>query len=1227
MKVRLLGVVLILSTIVAISMAQVNSESLNIFNHCDSKTGWVSGNPSGVTVDTLDYKEGSACLSTTGSGVDEFRIPGSGGSIPGFDAGVGLVDGCFTFWYYVSDISMLAGESQIEISSSGMPDLDEYNWPVPVGSLVNGWNRISLALKDAGKSGSPNLKSINYFRLYNFKKGIVTTKIDAIGFTGSPDVEPPMPPMDPEPAPLDEIPAATELVTVFDNCDSADGWSAGGVLAVDNSFVKEGSGSLAFTGTSEVQFRKQFINPVNSGITRDNGYLEFWYYIEDVNALTTVGQIEITSSGQPDNAEYSWPMPVVKLKNGWNKIQLALSQAGNMGNPDLSAVNWFRLYCFPKAGKTVKAKIDDIRFTRGHDAPPVIDNCDSNSGWLSSSGSVSVDNESFMEGAASLKYSGIPTVRFSKNFPAPVNAANSIDEQNGLLEFWLYVGDISLITKTGAVELGNGNSNKYYWPLPLRYMNSGWNLIQLKLSEAERAGSPNLSAISWFSISYLSKNAHNVNKSVTARLDGLRFRNMSQLAPEVPKPGGYIKPQPKIITTVYPTEDIVIADFIATNYGADPAGVKDSTAAINKALDDCYNAGGGSVWLPLGKYKVTGTINVKAFCTLRGDWNDPDKMTPAQKQNGDYGTVLIADVPSRNDHTPGLVRIGGSAGVKGITVYYPNQNASNPVPYPYTFEIPGRAWEGEINYMMSSVINCTMINSFKGIGISITPNDRGSSGGNATVHEIATISNVKGTALYCGVEAYNGADVGTWENVKFHNKYWAEATCFNPPAATVIDAWTIANGYGFKFGDLEWDQFIGLEASNYKIGIKIVPGQRIAFAGEFLYTKVTGCQRALEVTNLDQRWGVSFLRSELSGNPYAVLNYSSGYVQMTDCAVSGLKLGGNILSANPGTTSENYPWNTSVHKPTRDVLYKALDYKADRTGKDDSTQAIQKALNDAGKAGGGIVYLSAGWYKILGHITVPANVELRGSSSTPNRCQSQGSMGAVLMGYEGKATGSPDTAPALVTLNGNNAGIRGLRFFYPENNPAADEGIKAYPYTIRGNGSNQYVIDIGLSGVYNGVDFRTNRCNNHFIRKVAGIAYQNGIVIGASNEGWIEGCLMNGNAVCRVWFGIDHWVNEGQVFTKVIDQKTRPDLRFIVIDGSSNEHLLNNFSYGCHNGVEVLSGTAEIFNLGTDNLGTGGVGIKAGSAPVNNPVKVYNYMRYNGSDSDGNVLIYNEMHI
>ncbi len=69
--------------------------------------------------------------------------------------------------------------------------------------------------------------------------------------------------------------------------------------------------------------------------------------------------------------------------------------------------------------------------------------------------------------------------------------------------------------------------------------------------------------------------------------------------------------------------------------------------------------------------------------------------------------------------------------------------------------------------------------------------------------------------------------------------------------------------------------------------------------------------------------------------------------------------------------------------------------------------------------------------------------------------------------------------------------------------------------------------------------------------------------------------------------------------------------------------ILNVFAYGCKIGVYITSGTANVFNLGTDNLGTGGYGI----VKITGTVNVMNYMRYAGSNYLGEVTIYNLMNL
>ena len=70
---------------------------------------------------------------------------------------------------YVDDVEKLNNNISFELSSSGTYDNNEYAWEIKKSSLTDGWNEIKLSLSKAAVTGSPDLKAINYFRLYSAK--------------------------------------------------------------------------------------------------------------------------------------------------------------------------------------------------------------------------------------------------------------------------------------------------------------------------------------------------------------------------------------------------------------------------------------------------------------------------------------------------------------------------------------------------------------------------------------------------------------------------------------------------------------------------------------------------------------------------------------------------------------------------------------------------------------------------------------------------------------------------------------------------------------------------------------------------------------------------------------------------------------------------------------------------------------------------------------------------
>src|SRR6185436_19539473 len=127
------------------------------------------------------------------------------------------------------------------------------------------------------------------------------------------------------------------------------------------------------------------------------------------------------------------------------------------------------------------------------------------------------------------------------------------------------------------------------------------------------------------------------------------------------------------------------------------------------------------------------------------------------------------------------------------------------------------------------------------------------------------------------------------------------------------------------------------------------------------------------------------------------------------------------------------------HAATPDIFLVA-DFGAKSDGKTDDTVAFQKALDAAGKAGGGVVSAPRGNYFFAGHLNVPPAVTLKGMwESVPahNGIRDAGlpkptDDGTTLLVTE--SSGKED-GPAFITLD-HNSTLKGVVIYYPDQNPA-----------------------------------------------------------------------------------------------------------------------------------------------------------------------------------------------
>jgi hypothetical protein len=694
----------------------------------------------------------------------------------------------------------------------------------------------------------------------------------------------------------------------------------------------------------------------------------------------------------------------------------------------------------------------------------------------------------------------------------------------------------------------------------------------------------------------------------------------------------------KVVATLFPTDDVVVADYdVVVDFNADNTGSSDSTSQIQEALNACAVYGGGTVWMPAGTYKVSDTIDIPAFCTLRGDWGYAAGDPGACMTNTCRGTLIQALVPS-GDSGPSVFSISGSASLMGVTIYYPQQSLASVTEYGYTIVIPSAQTIDTLPYHMSSaVINVTLLNSYQ--GISISTNDQFS-------HEEATIKNVYGTILYVGLKSVNMSDVDVYENVHFGPSYWVNAgATFNAPTLANLAAYTRANAVAFGFGSLDWAQFLNLSADQFNYGIYAFYAARSSFIGEFVGVNITNANHAFLVDNMDGRFrqGIPFVNCTLSGSEYAVTNAtpdpdtpSSGVtgrnsVTLNNCTVNGDVNGKVVQKTNPeGQPSGpippvySHPALSAVPKITSTALFNVAAYGAIRvlpnsdgvipTFDIDATTAIQSALNAAGNAGGGIVYLPSGWYFVGGILTVPANVELRGSTTGPRRDQNTQSGGSVIFSTNGK--GSP-AGTALITLAGVRSGVTNLQIFYPSNNPQSP--LQDYPYAIRALGSSNYARYIGITNGANGLDFESS---NHWIERVVGVVSKNFIRV--QSGGTIKSILSNPNAAFRVGYKLQRWATEDQLPT--LREQLRANESLIhVRPGAGLEQLTNIFAYAPKFALLNEQSGTQVFNIGADNVGDAGYSIVSSQ-----PVWVLNSLRFNGIGTGfnvapaGNILLFND---
>lgn len=592
----------------------------------------------------------------------------------------------------------------------------------------------------------------------------------------------------------------------------------------------------------------------------------------------------------------------------------------------------------------------------------------------------------------------------------------------------------------------------------------------------------------------------------------------------------------------------VIYNVDVSKIGADRTGRKDSSLVIQAAIDAVDEIGGGTVFVPSGKYRLMNPIMIPSTVVLVGDWKSPEKGGGKGE-----GTVFLiyADKGKTSDKDVAQSPIFLEGGLKNVSFWYPQQNCEQIVEYPFTITS---------SYAVS-MMNLTFYNSYEGI--------------NALSASLLKIRNVYGTFLKTGITAENAYDVPRIEKIRIDTSYWQKSGLPGAPSSEedieYVNKFTRYFLNGMVFGQMDWGMLYDVSIRHANNGIYHYPPFGHISIGKYnvsdvnygLYMKDNvhilqvmdsninaseACIYSNDTNNgsivvsntvfstksdipkygiqikgklpspisvkdsVFEGWTINAISTE--GNSLAVSNTqfkmkenlidapyitserfmcsnNAPEITLSNSAVGELPTNIPDKIEETPTDYANYEF-APIKEPERKAVYNVIDYGACSDGSKDASSIIQKVLDIAGSEGGGFVVLPTGRYRMDHSITVPTGVELRSMSERPQLVGPESQ--SLLMVYAGKNT----EKGALITLE-EGAGLKNISMLYPEQGWKRENKIIPYPYTVRCN-KNSWVYNVTPANSYRAFDLITNNCDNAIVAEVQGYANKNFVELGHGSK-------------------------------------------------------------------------------------------------------------------------------
>lgn len=652
------------------------------------------------------------------------------------------------------------------------------------------------------------------------------------------------------------------------------------------------------------------------------------------------------------------------------------------------------------------------------------------------------------------------------------------------------------------------------------------------------------------------------------------------------------------------------------------------------------NLTGGVVYFPEGRYRFDGQITVPRGMTIRGDWRKPDKhsraagtvfvVNPTQWSDDQALSFITMQPCTEVSHitfwypgqTAPAVKAAPPTILMGQTVYWGNEycnvrfctflnsytavkfNETNGGGCPNIFEVYGTPLHTGIE--MDRLADVGRLDH-----ISFAPDYWANSGLEGAPSPAAIRSwlrdNATGIIMRRNDWTYTCNFEATGYAVGYRGEASPQETMYCPP-----------NGHHYNF-----------TLTDCRVGVELAD---VSYIG-IMFTRIAteGCDVGFNILH-EGNGPVQLLGCNIGAKTaIQVSDQSKPIVTLQECEVSGpvivnqgqfqsvnssfsddvviapdarcILVGNNFSDGARLLNESRYQCEVSEQRlklkplpdfkdewmevkqtlPARKALYvvtglNPLHVTDNLDSAPDCTAAIQHRLDEAGNAGGGIVYLPQGHYRIDGTLRIPDGVELKGASDLANVPHGQG---AILESYanHGNENGTP-----LISM-GVGSGLRGVTVNYPRQTDS-DKPV-AYPYTVRAN-KDCYIVNLAIRAAYRGVDLFTNRCDNHYVDYLGGHAFRNVLHVGGdSHGGTVSNIQCNTIAYARgdeTKFGA--WPNsktDRGAGRDAYAQNPR-DLDFFIIGDCTDQVLYNNFLFGCNKGMvfqsDGLGGAADCHSLG-----------------------------------------------